>query len=150
MRLWSLHPKYLDQKGLIAVWRESLLAREVLRGNTRGYRNHPQLNRFRESGKPVSAIGAYLWAVYDEAACRGYAFDARKLRSPRPVMRIPVKRGQIKFEWRHLLAKVSRRDRKKFLEIRTVSRPQPHPLFRIIPGSVEAWERNPGAAPGSQ
>jgi hypothetical protein len=33
MRLWSLHPRYLDAKGLQAVWREGLLAKKVLQGN---------------------------------------------------------------------------------------------------------------------
>jgi hypothetical protein len=149
MRLWSLHPKYLDRKGLSAVWREGLLAQKVLLGKTRGYRRHPQLDRFRKCGKPVDAIGLYLKAVYDEAARRGYAFDARKIKSSRRILRLPVKRGQIKFEWRHLLAKLIRRDRKKYLEIRAVSRPMPHPLFRIIAGGVEDWERNSGAAGGA-
>ena len=27
MRLWSLHPKHLDPQGLVARWREGLLAR---------------------------------------------------------------------------------------------------------------------------
>lgn len=27
MRLWSLHPKHLDPQGLVALWREVLLAR---------------------------------------------------------------------------------------------------------------------------
>ena len=48
MRIWSLHPRYLDAKGLVAVWRETLLAKHVLEGKTKGYKNHPQLNRFRE------------------------------------------------------------------------------------------------------
>lgn len=38
MRLWTLHPKYLDPKGLVALWRETLLAQRVLAGRTRGYR----------------------------------------------------------------------------------------------------------------
>ncbi|MEN6399799.1 MAG: pyrimidine dimer DNA glycosylase/endonuclease V, partial [Rectinema sp.] len=29
MRLWTLHPQYLDQKGLTAAWREGLLAKKV-------------------------------------------------------------------------------------------------------------------------
>lgn len=150
MRLWSLHPKYLDARSLTAVWREGLLAQKVLLGGTRGYRNHPQLIRFRESRRPVSAIGAYLWAVYDEAAQRGYSFDARKIKSRRFVMRLPVKRGQIKFEWRHLLAKVCARDHAKYRELRMLTRPAPHPLFRISAGGVEEWECNPGAAFGSR
>ncbi len=40
MRLWSLHPKYLDVKGLVRAWREGLLARKALGGETKGYRNH--------------------------------------------------------------------------------------------------------------
>lgn len=43
MRLWSLHPQYLDAKGLVALWREGLLAQAVLAGQTRGYKRHPQL-----------------------------------------------------------------------------------------------------------
>ncbi|MGP9584395.1 pyrimidine dimer DNA glycosylase/endonuclease V, partial [Micrococcaceae sp. AOP34-BR2-30] len=30
MRLWSLHPEVLDRQGLIAGWREALLAQAVL------------------------------------------------------------------------------------------------------------------------
>jgi len=31
MRLWTIHPKYLDRQGLLALWREALLAQKVLR-----------------------------------------------------------------------------------------------------------------------
>ncbi len=34
MRLWTLHPKYLDPRGLVALWREALFAQAVLRGWT--------------------------------------------------------------------------------------------------------------------
>lgn len=37
MRIWSLHPSYLDAKGLVALWRETLLAQKVLLGATVGY-----------------------------------------------------------------------------------------------------------------
>ncbi|HKX52383.1 MAG TPA: pyrimidine dimer DNA glycosylase/endonuclease V [Nitrosospira sp.] len=37
MRLWTLHPRYLDTKGLVAAWREALLAQKVLSGLTSGY-----------------------------------------------------------------------------------------------------------------
>ena len=52
MRIWSLHPKYLDTKGLVALWRETLLAKHVLEGKTKGYRNHPQLDRFKKAQNP--------------------------------------------------------------------------------------------------
>jgi len=66
MRIWSIHPKYLDTKGLVALWRENLLAKNVLEHNTRGYKNHPQLIRSKNSGTPLQAINHYLAAVYQE------------------------------------------------------------------------------------
>jgi hypothetical protein len=141
MRLWTLHPKYLDRKGLTAAWREGLLAQKVLRGKTKGYRNHPQLIRFRDCGKPVAAIGMYLRAVHAEATRRGYAFDRRKIISASSSLRIPVRRGQLEFERGHLSAKLKARDREKYLGLRMVRRPAPHPLFTVIPGGVEDWEK---------
>jgi hypothetical protein len=141
MRLWTLHPKYLDRRGLVALWREGLLALGVLSGRTCGYRNHPQLVRFRNAGETLPAIRAYLKEVRAEAACRGYAFDGRKIRGARYARRIPVKRGQLAFERRHLLAKLKARDMQKYRELRKIQRPAAHPLFRIVPGGVEDWER---------
>ncbi len=46
MRLWLIPPKYLDCKGLVALWREGFLAKKVLSNQTRGYKNYPQLLRF--------------------------------------------------------------------------------------------------------
>jgi hypothetical protein len=142
MRLWTLHPKYLDAKGLSAVWREALLAQKVLLGQTRGYKNHPQLIRFKARRAPISAIGAYLSGIYKEAAKRGYAFDRRKIISAGTVKSITAKRGQLAFEWNHLLAKVKKRDRKKYRGLLAVKRPVPHPIFKIIDGGIEDWERN--------
>src|SRR5690348_10044522 len=104
MRLWSLHPRYLDPQGLVALWREALLARAVLRGLTEGYRRHPQLARFSTHRFPCAAISAYLGAIYEEAAARGYQFDRRKVGRLRSIEHIPVTRGQLEFEWQHLLA----------------------------------------------
>lgn len=147
MRLWTLHPKYLDREGLAAVWREGLLAQKVLSGNTRGYKYHPQLIRFRKQRQPLAAIGAYLQAIHDEAASRGYAFDRRKIRRARSVKRIPVQRGQLKFERGHLLAKLKSRDREKYRELRKARRPVPHPLFLLTGGGTEDWERGSTAVP---
>jgi len=73
MRIWSLHPKYLDTKGLVALWRETLLAQHVLEGKTKGYKNHPQLDRFKRSKKPIEVINQYLAGVYAEALTRSEA-----------------------------------------------------------------------------
>ncbi len=141
MRLWSLHPRYLDSAGLVAVWREGLLARAVLRGATKGYRHHPQLERFRAAGQPVACLDTYLAAVCDEADRRGYRFDRGKLGRGRVRGRLHVTAGQLAFEWAHLLAKVRRRRPAHARTLARVRVSRPHPLFRVVPGPVASWER---------
>lgn len=141
MRLWSLHPRYLDAKGLVALWREGLLARAVLRGQTRGYTRHPQLERFHAHAAPALAIDAYLIAVHDEAAARGYRFDRGKLGDAAAVEPISVTRGQLDCEWRHLMAKLALRCPERHLALREVRAFDCHPLLRMIDGPVATWER---------
>jgi hypothetical protein len=145
MRLWSIHPKYLDSRGLVALWREALLAREVLRGNTRGYLHHPQLERFKRHAAPLRAISRYLDAVYGEARVRGFAFDRRKLVYGRKPVVIAVSRGQLLHEWHHLLAKLRHRSPSVWRQWVHTEMPDAHPLFRIRRGPVEPWERGPRA-----
>lgn len=145
MRLWSLHPKYLDPQGLTALWREALLAQAVLRGETRGYRHHPQLSRFRDHPAPLSAITRYLEAVHAEAESRGYAFDPGKIRpSTGRVARLSVTSGQLEYEWSRLMEKLRERSPALHGRWREIRLPDPHPLFRIRPGEVEPWERRSG------
>jgi hypothetical protein len=141
MRLWTLHPKYLDARGLVALWREGLLAKRVLAGRTRGYRHHPQLERFRAHRRPDAAIDAYLFAVLAEARSRSYRFDAGKLTGLRVSRPLPETRGQLLHEWGHLLAKLRRRDPMRYRRLRTVAAPDPHPLFRVVAGRIRPWER---------
>jgi hypothetical protein len=140
MRLWTIHPKYLDARGLVAVWREGLLAQAVLRGRTLGYIRHPQLARFRASGAPVVCIAYYLTAVRGEAERRGYRFDSTKIARGTRARRIQVTAGQLRHEWRHLKGKLAVRDRAWLKTLRRVGMPTAHPLFRVVPGPVEAWE----------
>jgi hypothetical protein len=140
MRLWTLHPKYLDASGLTAAWREALLARHVLLGRTRGYRHHPQLARFREETRPVAAINSFLAGIHAESLARGYAFDASKVGRTRTKGAMRETRGQLAFEWRHLLAKLRARDPERYRALRKLERPKAHPLFRIVAGSVRYWE----------
>ena len=146
MRLWSLHPKYLDSRGLVALWREALLAQAVLNGETRGYTRHPQLTRFRESAAPRSALAAYLRVVHAESVRRGYHFDGSKIGTGENVELIAVTRGQLTYEWEHLRAKLQRRDPAWWKQIKSRTRPTPHPLFRIKPGLIEDWEVVPTAS----
>lgn len=146
MRLWSLHPKYLDPQGLVALWREALLARAVLRGETRGYTRHPQLERFKAHCHPRLAINAYLAAVHDEAARRGYAFDRSKLGPVRAVQSIPVTSGQLALEWLHLQRKLAIRSPLLLARWENPAMPACHPLFRRRRGPVASWERAPNGA----
>jgi hypothetical protein len=141
MRLWSVHPKYLDARGLVALWREALLAQAVLRGRTSGYVHHPQLQRFRAQASPIGAIADYLRAVHAEADRRGYAFAEQKISRKRGSEVISVTRGQLMYEWGHLMSKLAIRDPELHRRLATVSRPQSHPLFRILAGDVETWEK---------
>lgn len=142
MRLWSLHPQYLDRQGLVACWRETLLAQAVLAGRTRGYRHHPQLRRFAAQPDPRACVAAYLEALAAEADARGYRFDRSRIDevTSGPVPAIPVTDGQIAHEWQHLLAKVAGRNPHLLTELAQVHAPQPHPVFRVVPGPVEDWE----------
>lgn len=143
MRLWSLHPSFLDSKGLVALWREGLLAKAVLAEQTRGYKNHPQLERFKCQPDPQAAINAYLREVYREAERRGYRFDICKLDATRPCPRIRVTEGQLHYEWMHLQCKLLRRDPPRHARNASVTDIQPHPLMKVIHGEIESWERQP-------
>ena len=141
MRLWTLHPKYLDPRGLVALWREALLAKAALRGETRGYRHHPQLERFLAHTAPRSAINAYLAAIHDEATSRGYDFDRTKTGPRRSIAPIEVTEGQVAYEWEHLMAKLELRSPEVFDRWRDAGRPELHPLFLLRRGPVADWER---------
>jgi hypothetical protein len=141
MRLWTLHPRYLDPKGLVAAWREALLAQKVLNGATKGYRHHPQLIRFQDQGDPIAAIAAFLTGISAEARRRGYHFNAAKISRRKFTGRIPETSGQLLLEWRHLKRKLRVRSPKAARELRGLATPKPHPLFRIVPGGRRPWEK---------
>jgi hypothetical protein len=141
MRLWTLHPRYLDSKGLVALWREGLLAQKVLQGKTKGYRHHPQLIRFRSHARPKAAIAYYLTAVLDEAKQRGYNFNGSKISAHSIRGFIKETEGQLFYEWGHLKCKLRARDKKNYLQLKSTKIPDCHPLFKIVPGRIEKWEK---------
>ena len=144
MRLWTLHPQYLDSRGLVALWREALLAQKVLSGATHGYRHHPQLSRFRAQPQPMAAIAAYLHGIADEAAHRGYRFSKSKVGNipvPAQGLTIEATKGQLLFEWQHLRKKLQNRSPVTAMKYKAIEVPLAHPLFRITAGPVAEWER---------
>ena len=171
MRIWSLHPSLLDRRALVACWRETLLAQKVLRGLTRGYTNHPQLIRFRAHPQPLEAVAAYLSGLADEADARGYSFNRAligagedgagknctdkadkngtdKAENPyASVTLIPVPLGQLEYELAFLQHKMAGRDPEweQQLSERLAARGElaacAHPLFEVVPGAIEPWEK---------
>jgi hypothetical protein len=140
MRLWSVHPRYLDRQGLTACWREALLAQTVIGRTSGGYSNHPQLQRFRATADPLAAVGTYLRGVAEEADARGYNFTTSKiLREGR--MTVPVMTGQLDHEWKHLLGKLAVRSPERLEALVGLDSPDPHPLFTVVDGPIESWER---------
>lgn len=141
MRIWSLHPQYLDAKGLVALWRETLLAQAVLLGRTKGYTRHPQLDRFRTAQSPAALIAEYLRVVAAEATRRSYRFDVSRIADGTSSERLPVTSGQMQCEWQHLRAKLVVRDPDRLLSQQSIHTPLPHPLFDVVDGDVEPWEK---------
>jgi hypothetical protein len=141
MRLWSIHPSYLDAKGLVALWREALLAQKVLKGLTKGYKHHPQLSRFKTQQNPVSAINAYLAFVFAEAEVRGYHFNSQKFSRIKKPLKIPVTQGQLAFEYGHLLKKLKNRHPESYKRLKENTEIVCHPLFKVIKGIKEVFEK---------
>lgn len=145
MRLWSIHPSYLDAKGLVALWREALLAQSVLQGKTKGYKNHPQLIRFKNTSNPTGALASYLRHVNNEARRRGYNFQRSKIANKNIKGRMTVTCGQVEYELTHLLNKLKKRDSLLYNRLKTLKTVEPHPLFMQVEGSIEDWEKvSPG------
>ncbi len=142
MRLWTIHPQYLDTKGLVALWREGLLGKAVLEGKTKGYTYHHQLIRFRAHPDPLAAMCEYLWSVLEESRGRGFHFNEAKLPSRTfEVQTIEESKGQLTYEWQHFLKKLSVRDTDRFRLMSDIGSPKPHPLFTIIAGEIRSWEQ---------
>lgn len=140
MRLWSLHPEYMDSKGLVALWREGLLARKVLLGETKGYKNHPQLIRFKNHKYPIKAIDTYLFNVYLESKLRNYNFNRSKIGNKFTEELVEVTETQLIYELEHLRTKLETRDHDKYLELKDIIVPDPNPFFRKVDGDIETWE----------
>lgn len=140
MRLWSLHPQYLDSAGLNASWREGLLAKNVLLGNTKGYTNHPQLIRFKNSPDPNLYIDAFLTEIYKEAARRNFSYSKEKIRMIDNISPIPVTKGQLEYEYEHLRRKLQKRSPELLEKLPALTELKPHPLFETIEGAIEDWE----------
>ncbi|MBI5681420.1 MAG: hypothetical protein HZC47_11045 [Methanobacterium sp.] len=141
MRLWSLHPKYLDIKGFVALWREGIMARNVISGKKHGYKNHPQLERFKKQRYPLIALDTYLLNVYMESKQRKYNFNRDLIGFEFSKSKMEVTQGQMLYELKHLKRKLKLRDFKRYEKLMEVKFPEPNPIFKVVTGNIESWER---------
>lgn len=145
MRLWSLHPSYLDRQGLLGLWRESLLAQHVLLGKTKGYTKHPQVMRFRRRSDCLQLLCDYLHSVADDGDRRGYNLDRSKITlPPTQIEPMPVTDGQIEYEFAHLQRKLLVRSPEQHAEnsiITAVAQIRLHRVFVLCVGGIEDFER---------
>lgn len=141
MRLWSIHPRYLDNIGIVACWREALLAKHVLLNLTKGYKNHPQLIRFKESSSEIDYINYYLNEIYLESKNRNYHFNFKKIGEfKKNLKKLEITNKQIEYEFKHLIKKLKIRSYKKYKELKKIDIIESNNLFKIIPGEIESWE----------
>jgi len=131
MRVWIVHPKYLDCKGLVALWRETLLARKVLKGKTKGWRNHPQLNKLKNHKNSVAAVNTYLLYVWKESEKRCYKFNKRKIEKNFTKKKIKIPKKEVISDFEELKNKLKKRDPKRYREIVKVKKIEVNPIFII-------------------
>jgi hypothetical protein len=72
---------------------------------------------------------------------RGFNFNKNKINPDFVPTRLPVTDKQIKFELKHLLSKLETRDPEQFQKLSRKRKITVHPLFRIIDGEIEPWEK---------
>ncbi|MDW5563812.1 MAG: pyrimidine dimer DNA glycosylase/endonuclease V [Methanomassiliicoccus sp.] len=141
MRLWSIHPRYLDPPGLGGLWREALLAQGVVAGRTLAYRNHPQTRRLLEQPDPWGAIHDYLIGVWDEAHRRGYAYQRSRILPHAGDHPMEVPRGQFEYEAALLRLKLEARSPRYLAGLPRPGDALPHPSIRMVEGGIAWWER---------
>lgn len=132
MCLWSVHPQYLDKHGLMALWREGLLAQKALCASAAVSQSNPQLRRFKNNDNPLRAIGTYLSFVAAEGARQGYNLNHEKILYPNFDQEvIPVDASQIAFEAERLKNKLRIRDKLKFKQLSSSRDIAANPIFNI-------------------
>jgi len=141
MRLWSIHPTYLDSKGLVALWCEALLAKKVLQNKTKGYKQHPQLERFKDQSSPVACLNRYLQEIFIESKKRNFKFDSKKIGPARKCLNIKVASKQIEYEFDHLLQKLKERDPARYHQLKDVKEIKINPVFQKVSRPFADWEK---------
>ena len=100
--------------------------------------------RFKFIPNGIGTLGLYLWEIYFEARKRGYDFDERKINKRNSIIKeLTITKGQLEYEMARLQNKLYKRDRDKFWDNQRLinNKIEPHPLFHVVEGEIEEWER---------
>lgn len=132
MCLWSVHPKYLDKCGLVALWREGLRAQKNLSGESGKIPNDPQLIRFKQQDNPLQAIGAYLSFITCEALRQGCKFNHEKIMFPNfENAFLSVSEAELAEETERLKAKLHQRSEEKYEQLCQQQKIEINPVFNL-------------------
>jgi hypothetical protein len=101
------------------------------------------MKRFRDHPHPQRAIAYYLMGVWKEGHRRGYHFNKAKIGAggSLTIQKIPITKGQLRYELQWLCTKVKRRDPPAYQRLLAVASGECHPIFEAIEGAIEEWER---------
>jgi hypothetical protein len=141
MRLWSFHPKYLDNVGLSRAINEGVSGYKALTGKQKMWKNHPQLTRFKDYGETqLKLYIEHLLIHFYNRKCISIKL------SPQPFNVfvkdvIEVTTGQLIYEWNHYLNKLEKRNNDLYQELMHITCPEPHPLLEVVEGDIESWEK---------
>jgi len=144
MRIWTIHPQYLDPKGLGGAWREALGAQKSLyylsKGIKIGYSNHSQLIRFKQHQNPMQMLCNYMHTLVDEAERRGYSYNRSLIQLPQDSQILAETNGQLEYEWQWLAKKLKMRDPQRYVALKAI-KPSCNPVFKIVAGPIQPWEK---------
>lgn len=157
MRLWSFHPSYLDNIGLARLYNEGIGGIRAIRGEQKMHLNHPQLTRFKVccDNHTYIILSAYLRVVHNELELRGMVNDGKfkhdlllnyLFQNTKDLFNITVNSSQINGEIVHFINKTKTQkgryindNLKQAIAAKNIL---PHPLFTVVPGPVESWEKS--------
>lgn len=130
MSLWSVHPRYLDNKGLISAWNRGLQLQKQLSTEPARNTGNSQLIMFSRQEKPLHAIGSYLSFIASEGCRRGYKFTHEKILYPNfDEELLPIDSEQLRSENQMLQNRLKTRDKNRYQQLSSQSWPETHPLF---------------------
>jgi hypothetical protein len=160
MRLWSFHPRYLDNIGLSRAINESISGYKALEDWQRdqkqivplhdneyppSWKNHSQLVRFKidDGDKHLQDYIDVVLSCYVDRKLKSYNSKTIRFMTAHlyHLRQLTVTNEQLLYEWQHYLKKIQKRSPKLYEEYILINTPIAHPLFKVVSGEIESWEK---------